>query len=328
MGGEIGVQSEEGKGAEFWFTVHLEKQPFQAPEKRSTARKKAVSAPHPVTPRDPVQDNRDLFAGRGIRILLAEDNFTNQLVALGILKKMGLHADAVANGREALEALKTLPYDLMLMDVQMPEMDGLEATRQIRAHERHATGTRQPATRLPIIAMTAHAMDGDREKCLNAGMDGYISKPVDPQVLADELEKWIRTDRKALPLEAGKAPTGTDDSAGPRIFDRAALVQRLLDDEELTETIVTGFLDDMPVQIAALKSFVESGQAEQAGGQAHKIKGAAGNVAASMFQETAYAMETAGRAGDMAALHRLLPELEQEFQQLKTQMESNEPCKF
>ncbi|MEA3240401.1 MAG: response regulator, partial [Pseudomonadota bacterium] len=121
-----------------------------------------------------------------VRILLAEDNITNQQVALGILKKLGLSADAVANGREALAALKTLPYDLVLMDVQMPEMDGLEATRQIRSGQSRARNQD-----IPIIAMTAHAMQGDKEKCLDAGMNDYVPKPVAPPVLAEVLEKWL-----------------------------------------------------------------------------------------------------------------------------------------
>jgi signal transduction histidine kinase/DNA-binding response OmpR family regulator/HPt (histidine-containing phosphotransfer) domain-containing protein len=257
------------------------------------------------------------FTRHAARILLAEDNITNQQVALGILKKLGISADAVANGREAIEALKTLPYDLVLMDVQMPEMDGLEATRQIRAREQQATRSKKPEISLPIIAMTAHAMTGDREKCLNAGMNGYVSKPVDPLALANELEKWIGTEQMDLPLEKKKIPGAADAVAASRIFDRAALVKRLMDDEELAKTIATGFLDDMPGQIAALRAFVENSQAEQAGGQAHKIKGAAGNVTASVLQETAHAMEAAGKAGNMAALHRLLPELEQNFLQVK-----------
>jgi CheY-like chemotaxis protein len=124
------------------------------------------------------------------RILLAEDNITNQQVALGILKKLGLRADAVANGVEAIKALETLPYDLVLMDVQMPEMDGLEATGQIR-NPQSAVCNHQ----IPIIAMTANAMQGDREKFLNAGMDDYVSKPVSPQALAEALDRWLPRDQ-------------------------------------------------------------------------------------------------------------------------------------
>ena len=121
-----------------------------------------------------------------LRVLLAEDNITNQQVALGILRKLGLRADAVANGREVLECLRTVPYDLVLMDVQMPEMDGLEATRLIRSAD-----SRVLDRSVLIIAMTAHAMRGDREACLEAGMDDYIAKPVNPHALGLLLEKWF-----------------------------------------------------------------------------------------------------------------------------------------
>jgi signal transduction histidine kinase/DNA-binding response OmpR family regulator len=121
------------------------------------------------------------------RILLAEDNPTNQKVALHILRKSGFHADAVGNGQEALQSLQKFPYDLVLMDVQMPEMDGYQASRAIR-------DPKQEFNTIPIIAMTANAMKGDREKCLEAGMDDYLSKPVDPHVMIQKIHKWIEQD--------------------------------------------------------------------------------------------------------------------------------------
>ena len=128
-----------------------------------------------IATRHTVRETQGLFADRKARILVAEDNFTNQQVALGILKKMGLRADAVGNGSEALKALETIPYDLVLMDVQMPEMDGMDATRRIRD-----PGSTVLDHHIPIVAMTAHAMTGDREKCLETGMDGYVAKPISP----------------------------------------------------------------------------------------------------------------------------------------------------
>jgi CheY-like chemotaxis protein len=135
----------------------------------------------------------NMFAGSKARILLAEDNITNQKVALGILKKLGLRADAVANGVEALTALQTLPYDLVLMDVQMPDMDGFEATKRIRSGK--VDDAHHSSLSLPIIAMTANAMQGDRERCLEAGMNDYITKPVSPKALADVLELWLPKDK-------------------------------------------------------------------------------------------------------------------------------------
>jgi len=125
--------------------------------------------PPPIVTRHAAREVLNLFAGRNARILLAEDNIINQKVALGILKKMGLSADAVANGMEALTALETQPYDLVLMDVQMPDMDGFEATKRIRSGK--VDNAHHSSLSLPIIAMTAHAMQGDRERCLEAGMN-------------------------------------------------------------------------------------------------------------------------------------------------------------
>lgn len=121
-----------------------------------------------------------------VRVLLAEDNIVNQQVATAILKKMGMRVEAVANGAEVMEALRDIPFDLVLMDVQMPEMDGIEATREIRSAE-----SKVPNHDIPIIAMTAHALEGDRERCLEAGMNDYVSKPVSLQNLAQILEKWL-----------------------------------------------------------------------------------------------------------------------------------------
>jgi len=281
----------------------------------------AAPLPHPITTRHTARETLPRFENVQARILLAEDNLTNQLVALGILKKLGLQADAVANGQEALNALEASPYDLVLMDIQMPVMDGYEATRRIRGLH---SPVNNPA--IPVLAMTANAMAGDRQKCLDAGMNGYISKPIDPLLLAKELEKWLgkgrsqtlgKSTEESAPLPR-PGPANDKAAAVPALFDRPAFLQRLLGDEQLAETILAGFLVDIAKQIDAIKGFIDRGEAEKAGAQAHKIKGAAGNVTCMDLAEIAAAMEKAAKAGDMAQLSQLMPEMEQRFLHLKT----------
>ncbi len=258
---------------------------------------------------------------RRIRILLAEDSSINQLVALAILDKLGYRADAVANGKEALEALRTLPYDLVLMDCQMPEMDGYEATRKIRQGDI----ARNPE--VPVIAMTAHAMRGDREKCLDAGMNDYIAKPVSPQIIAETLERWLAPQDETGDLTSETPATDeakdlleTDDQI-PEIFNREDLLIRVMGNENLAVRLIKIFLNDMPGQIMALKASVAQRLAGQAGVQAHKIKGTAGNVGSPALWEIASAMEKAGEAEDVEELDNLIPKLEKRFNQVKRAME-------
>ena len=243
---------------------------------------------------------------RRLRILLAEDNATNQQVALSILQKLGFHADTVADGRQAVRALETGSYDIVLMDVQMPLMDGFEATRAIRSGE-----TKVPNRRIPIIAMTAHAMKGDRERCLEAGMDDYVSKPIAPQDLAEALERCLVP---VLAAEPGRFE-------GPPVFDRPALLARLMGDEDLVKEITAGFLADMPRQIQKLKGLIDQGDAGSAGGQAHAIKGAAANVGGLALSAAANDMEKLGRAGRLREAAALLPQLERQFDLLKARMQ-------
>jgi CheY-like chemotaxis protein/HPt (histidine-containing phosphotransfer) domain-containing protein len=260
-----------------------------------------------------------------VRILLAEDNVTNQQVALGILKKLGLRADAVADGAEAIRALETIPYDLVLMDVQMPEVDGIEATRRIRD-----PGSAVLNHDIPIIAMTAHAMQGDRERCLTAGMNDYVPKPISPQVLAEALDRWLPRDSASTPAGRpaghGAAGPGRSAAAAPAepapdvVFDRAGMLARLMDDEDLARTVAIGFMEDIPKQIDALRMCLGAGNAPDALRVAHSIKGASANVGGEALRAEASEVEAAAAVGDLDGALTRLPELESRFALLREAM--------
>ena len=182
LGGEGGCGEEQ----EFAACLAKPARPRELREALIRALRGASKEEREGTPRRASGDLMGRFAGRKGRILLVEDNPVNQQVALGILGKLGLRARAAGNGAEALAALEEEDFDLVLLDVQMPVMDGLEAARSVRD-----PGSSVRDHRIPLIAMTAHAMQGDREACLAAGMDDYLPKPVKPGALAELLERWL-----------------------------------------------------------------------------------------------------------------------------------------
>jgi CheY-like chemotaxis protein/HPt (histidine-containing phosphotransfer) domain-containing protein len=232
------------------------------------------------------------------RILVAEDNPTNQEVAGIILKKLGFSADLVANGLEALEALQQRAYDLLLLDCEMPEMDGYETARRIRDPR---TGARNPL--IPIVALTADAISGDAEKCFQAGMNDYLAKPVEPRHLAEILGKW---------LAAPAAPAGGKEV--PRmqnVFRSDTLMARLSGDRELVRKVVAGFLSRLPQQVASLRQSVEKGDAQGTSLQAHTLKGAAATVAAESLRAVCCQLEDAAEAGNFNRASALLSKLEE-----------------
>ncbi len=268
--------------------------------------------------RHTAREVKDRFTGSRSRILLAEDNMTNQQVALGILKNLGLSVDAVTNGIEAIEALKRIPYDVVLMDIQMPELDGLEATRRIRDAR---TGVLD--SRIPIIAMTAHAMQGDREKFIAAGMDGYVSKPVSIENLARILEKWL-VPKQNNPLEE-KRKIGThnqknDVIAASSVWSITEIRNRLVNDEELVLNVLKGFLEDIPRQLLVLGEHLNKRDPESAARQAHTIKGASASVGGKALSLAASNLEKAARDENMSTAEKLFPVIGIEFEKLKKQM--------
>ena len=295
MGGRIGVSSEEGSGATFWFTAVFEKQPQTASDEKPVDRNRnGINGAIDLNP-----DRRE----RPWRILVAEDDLTNQKVALAILRKLGYRADAVANGKDALTCLRAIPFDLLLLDCQMPELDGYEVAARIRDPK---SGVTNPE--IPIMAMTASAMKGERAKCLAAGMNDYIAKPVQPESLANALEKWLPRRPRTVPaLPVRNA-----------VFDEAALIERVMGDRALARTIARGFMEDISSQIATLRSQAMAGDVAGAKRQAHRIKGAAANVNCVAFEQAALAIEQSGSAEDLRSMAARLRELENEFQAVKT----------
>ncbi len=240
-------------------------------------------------------------------VLLVEDNHVNQQVALGILKKFGLQTDIAANGLEALEAVETKSYDLVLMDIQMPEMGGYEATRRIRSAE-----AEKQTPEIPVIAMTAHAMQGDREKCLAAGMNDYVTKPIDREALAKVLEKWLPSADVASAVEA-KTESWTHvnfpDLEGIAV--REALT--VLDNDADTYVSLLLYLrDDARNAVAELSELVRRNDTKEIMAVSHRISGAAGNLRAYQLKDAAKKLELAARDGQVA--DGMLRELEEAVQ--------------
>jgi CheY-like chemotaxis protein/HPt (histidine-containing phosphotransfer) domain-containing protein/two-component sensor histidine kinase len=300
MGGGVGVKSLPGKGSEFWFTARLgislglgEPDEGAQPEDQTTVRLNG-------------------------RILIAEDNSTNREVALGMLRNLGLRADAVANGAEAIRALESIPYDLVLMDMRMPVMDGIEAARQIRNPQSAVL-----EHDIPIIALTADAMQSDRDSCQAAGMNDFVPKPILKSVLRAALKRWLCTGNAATPSGAPQVVPSTTAADTTLIFDLEGMLGRLDGDNELAAIVIAVFLEDIPAQIQTLKDFVKSGDTASSARQAHSIRGASANVGGDRLRNVASVMEKAADVGDLHAVAARMADLELEFDRLRDAMKAN-----
>jgi CheY-like chemotaxis protein/HPt (histidine-containing phosphotransfer) domain-containing protein len=248
-----------------------------------------------------------------VKILLAEDNPTNQEVALSLLAKFGYRADAVASGAEAIEALQKTAYDLVLMDVQMPEMDGISATRAIRKGPLGILNQK-----VPIIAMTAHALKGDREKCIEAGMDDYISKPIQIKELFAVLEKWLSREEPAGDVQAGdaaqEAPAPEAPAPALPVFDREGLLLRLGGDEDILSRVLEVFIKDAARIITTLQESLPGGDRDLIHRLAHTLKGAAGNAGAEVLREASFTLEQASSAGNLQAAPQMVKSIQEAYE--------------
>ena len=279
-----------------------------------------VAEPRPLAPAAlaPSSAAAPLGALLGCRVLLAEDNRVSQLVALNLMQRMGVRADAVANGAEALAALELTPYDVILMDVEMPEMDGFEATAVVRERERGG------GRRIPIIAMTAHALLEDRQRCLAAGMDDYVSKPIDRRKLEEALLRWApRGETQAATRdEPGPAAGGTDED--PRFPDLEE--DRLEDvcghDPTLELEVIQLFLESTRESLRGMRAALEAGDATLLRGLAHGLKGGSRTLGAAALGELAQEIERLAGTSDFASAHAVLESAAVAFERVTATMEA------
>jgi CheY-like chemotaxis protein len=237
----------------------------------------------------------------GLRVLLAEDNAVNQRLTVRLLEKQGHTVTVTENGRQALSALERQPFDLVLMDMQMPEMDGFEATARIRARERETGG------RMPVIALTAHALKGDRERCLAAGMDAYVAKPIRGPELLRVMQEVI------APGETdGKSPV----VLGAEVVDQAGALERVGGDRELLRELVALFCAECPKLLREVRDATAREHAADLRRAAHTLKGSVGNFGATAAVNAALELEMRGHEGNLAGAAAAVVRLETEIDRL------------
>jgi CheY-like chemotaxis protein/HPt (histidine-containing phosphotransfer) domain-containing protein len=280
LGGKIGVDSDGESGSRFWVRLPVE-----------TALGAPAGAGAPSATGD-----RVAFKGR---ILLAEDSQTNAMVATALLERRGARVDLVGNGREALEAVRQRPYDLIIMDIAMPEMDGLTATRQIRA-------LGGPLARLPILGMTAHAMPGDEKACRDAGMDQYLTKPIDRIAFLKAVGDLLAR----APAAPASAPSAAPVAAPMIDLDQVEEIWGELDHTSYRE-VVGVFLGELEQRLSDLRAAAAEGDRRAIGRHAHALKGAAANVGGRPLSAAAAALEAAAGTAAQSELLRLVRNLQE-----------------
>ncbi len=304
----IGTKGDTKRFEEIGFSAYLSK-----PVKQSYLFECLTTLASDTTV-DTIKDNKiitkyTLSENRNFKfkILLAEDNDINQMVALATLDKLGYNADSVSNGKQAVQALEKAEYDVVLMDCQMPELDGYQATKQIRNLKSKVINHN-----VPVIALTAHATKDDRTKCLKVGMDDYMAKPFQPQVLGDILKKWLpkhssRSQEESLAQSTGK------EQVSEKAIDWAGFLDRVMDDEILAKNIFNTFLTETAKRIEQIHKGIDMGDVMMLEREAHTLKGSSGNVGAVLLQDIAYKIEVAANNEDFIKAASFIPMLEKQF---------------
>ena len=288
MSGSIGFESEMGRGSTFWFEL-----PFQVPSDEMVRRYREQQALH-ATGANEQADTK--LSGH---VLVAEDNSTNQLIMRSMLERMGLRVEIVSDGFEVVEAVKSRPFDLVLMDIGMPEMDGIEATAAIRSLP-------DEAAKIPIVAMTAHVMYGDRQSILSKGLDGYIGKPINRAELVETLARWLPSDEN----QTGQSGSASGDEAP---LHDGTVLEQLIESvgRDRMARIIESYLGELTQRMEAISAAYEACDCKAVEREAHPLKSISAEVGALRLSELTAAIEAAARRGDEENLARELADLEQ-----------------
>lgn len=338
MDGQTGFQSVAGRGTTFWFTARFEKISENAAITCIGVEKQSENNRFAMPPSKVTGADIDHFRSNGsvANILIVEDNITNQIVATATLGKLGYKTDIANNGKEALKALQRHSYDMVIMDCQMPEMDGYEATQKIREG---AAGIKN--AQIAVIAMTANAVSGDIEKCISSGMNDYIAKPISPDILAEVVNRWLVNSKIIQKSVSANAPSADNsdidqfmeskslpsesysftDPLNLDIYNHEEFMDRIMEDEELAESIIKIFITDTASNMQLLESAVDQNNISNISAYAHKIRGSAGIIGSSALRRTAFEMETAVKNGETEKTELLLDVIRKKFIELKNILE-------
>jgi PAS domain S-box-containing protein len=307
MGGEIDIQSNVGIGSKFNFNIKLklipefERGSIKSDESEINTR--AAIAQAGEINLNGFKEKRSKF-----KVLLAEDNIINQKVSLKILNVAGYNVSAVMNGAEAVEAVQKDQYDLILMDIQMPQVDGYAATKQIRA-------LNGPVNKIPIVALTAHALTGDKEKCLTAGMDDYLSKPIIAKDLIGKVDKHLCIAKKdAEPVQKNTDPENV-------IFDFNRLKKISLGDKNFENDLLSSYIKDIELKLNNLVELSDLPKLDELIDLAHTIKGASYSVGAQKVGDEAYAIELSGKNNDRGNIKERILKLRSAILETRNQIE-------
>jgi CheY-like chemotaxis protein/HPt (histidine-containing phosphotransfer) domain-containing protein len=304
MAGQIGCDSVPNQGSTFWFTAQFEK---------SNSVPHLIEIQPDITPKTAVHPARQLpeKARKRLRILVAEDNAFNQKVVLRQVREMGFGADAVANGIEVLEALRRIPYDLVLMDCQMPEMDGYACAAEIRRQEDNGG-------HIPIIAMTAHVMKEDRDKCLAAGMDDFLSKPVRVAHLENVLTHWVAASNQTATSKASGPPTNSPDTRSPSPpVDWEVFMELAGNDAPRAQELSERYLRQTTEQLAKLRDAIATGAASDVKRIAHSAAGSSAMCGMKPILALLRELERMGQTGQLAAAPRAYGKVTDEFARIE-----------